>query len=234
MRTLTLITILIGCLLCAGCFSVGGRSLLGTRTVGGDIEDAKESTQILINSEEMSGHHKTIGETAKLVEGQGIAIQGELDRDAPSAEVIGAATVIIIEGAATIQAEAKAAEKLNSGQKRLGKQINRRAQGKRRWSWLRWAMITTVIVIVLGYLLRGVPFFSVIERALSGIGHEVINVLTNANQRMKREKLKHLAKTKTIATADLELETQAEIILMEAEAKKAEAKALKLRAKNGG
>ena len=227
MKGLTLIAILAGCLLCAGCFSVGGRNPIGDLTSGGNIKDAKDSTQLLINSEEMSGHHKTIGETAKLVEGQGRAIEGELDREAPSAEVIGAATGIIIEGAATIQAEAKAAEKLNSGQKRLGKQINRRAQGKVRWSWLRLALIWTVVIIVLGIGLRFTPFFPVIERALSGVAHVVMDVASGAYVRAKRNGLLHLAKTKTIPTKDLDLETQADI-------KIAEARALKLRAKNGG
>ena len=195
------IALLVGLMAVTCSCTSGPRRLIGTNVVGADVATARENTSTLIQTEIVQGNIESIEQDAQVVsreaQVEAVAAKGhEIEKRAKESGLL----LKDIHG------------NLES--------IHHRSLGKTYWSKGRLLLVWLVGFVVLGIAVRFIPFFSPINRAVSGIAHAVMDVIGGMYSELRDVQIEHLSKTDTIPTANMSSGVQIEI-------KKAEIKKLR-------
>jgi len=197
----SMLIIMLALLLCTcGCMSSGNRRFMGTNIVGADVDTARESTSTIIQTEVVQGNIKSIESDAKA-----ITKQAQVE----SVVVLGQ----------NIESRARESKLILKNIHSNLESIHQRSLGKTYWSKSRLLIVWVVGLLGLGLLVRFLPFFQPVHRAISGVANMLMDGVRGTYRAVQDVKLEHLDKTSTIANEDMPNSVRAEI-------KKAEARKL--------
>lgn len=187
------LAIILVILMCSGCFS-GNRSLFGTKTMGADIETARESTSAVIEAEVVQGNLKAIKEKAKEIEGRS---QDE----------------IVVVAAKDIQTKSKESAVLMKSVHHKLESIQHRSLGKTYWSKTKLLLLWIVTVIACGIGLRfAMP--GVYTAVMRGIGEVIsffVGLVSGKVSSLRKDTLKHIDRSASINDRDLDPKTLADL-----------------------